>query len=129
MRIKDSGHKYELAQYSSTPGVESHRVPDVLRFMKRIGDRYPGNSGSGYSGTNCQEVLRALMDRCKYLNNQIPCEETEQIITQLRLSLYCFEVRAAREHGLNLQLSFDELGKIEELPTCRVCGHILCEHK
>jgi hypothetical protein len=92
--------------------------------VKRVGDRYPGNGGTGYEGTNCQEVLRALVSRSLYLNNQFPCAETEAIIGHLRSALLLFEVRAARIHGR--ALSLESLEEIEDIPPCVVCGHLQC---
>jgi hypothetical protein len=47
-------------------------------------------------GTNTQEVLRALIDRTKYLNSIQSCPETEDAIWFLRQALYLYEVRAYR---------------------------------
>jgi hypothetical protein len=54
--VIDPGHEYELASLDGEKAVR-------LTFVKRIGARYPGNKGPSYSGTNCQEVLRVLIDR------------------------------------------------------------------
>src|SRR5258707_13345918 len=47
----------------------------TLQFVKREGEGYPGNIGH-HEGTTMQEVLRVLIDRAKYINGQIPCDET-----------------------------------------------------
>lgn len=131
MNELDPGHTYGLDVYSRMPEARAYGTLP-LSFMKRVGDRYPGNTGSGYNGTNCQEVLRALIKRVLYLNNQIPCSETEAVVGHLRSSLLLFEIRAAREHGLEFTL--DEfvipatLDGIEDVTTCRRCGHIKCGH-
>jgi len=117
MRELDRGHVYRVAGYDGDSG-------QALVFMKRVGEGYPGNVGSPFGGTNCQEVLRALIARSLYLNGQIPCAETMEVIGALRLALLRFEERAARRHGRVLDLS--EGYQIEEYPSCPVCGHIQC---
>jgi hypothetical protein len=116
MEVMDPGHKFLLQSYDEGE-------PQVLVFMKREGTGYPLNVGH-YSGTNCQEVIRALIERVKYLQHQVPCEENQQIIELLRGCLKLFEERAAQRRGQMLP----ELGceEIESLPTCRKCGHIGC---
>lgn len=52
MRVVDPGHVYDLV---SLDGGQVHR----LTFVKRLGERYPGNVGFPHAGTNMQEVLRA----------------------------------------------------------------------
>lgn len=115
MRIIDAGHEYELAAFDGG-------ATQVLTFMKREGPGYPFNSGS-HGGTNCQEVLRSLIDRTKYLEAQIPCPENEIILAGLRSALLAFEIRAARRHGRTL----DTNGCIENAPSCSQCGHIGCD--
>ena len=62
MKVIDPGHKYELAHLDGN----GH---EVLTFVKREGDGYPGNIDH-HAGTNLQEVFRAALDRVKYLDNQ-----------------------------------------------------------
>jgi|SRR5579863_737659 len=126
MEIVEPGHWFKLNNYS---GISESTTlsKSQLVFMHRVGDNYPGNHGYPYDGTNCQEVLRALIHRCIYLNGQIPCRETENIIENLRYSLILFEERAARVHGLKLPPNLPK--DIENTPTCRQCGHIVCNHK
>lgn len=116
MEIIDPGHKFLLEGYD---GGE----PQMLVFMKREGAGYPFNVGH-HSGTNCQEVIRALIERVKYLQHQVACDENEQIIQLLRESLRLFEKRAARRRGQTLPHSVRE--DFELLPTCTKCGHIAC---
>ncbi len=118
MKVIDAGHHYELDVF------DGQHPRSFLRFMKRIGYRYPHNEGSPYSGTNCQEVIRALLDRVKYLHMQIPHPQNGVIIAALRTALVAFEERAAERHDRDLTLSVT----IEHEPTCRRCGHIGCEH-
>ena len=116
MKILDPGHLYKLNYLDDTNTQE-------LRFVKREGDGYPGNIGH-YPGTNIQEVLRVLIDRTKYLDNQIPNYENQGVIQCLRRALWCLEVRAARRH----KRKFKGSKEIELQPFCSKCGHIGCGH-
>jgi hypothetical protein len=115
MRAIDPGHVYEL---DCLDGGN----PQTVIFVKREGAGYPFNIGH-HAGTNCQEVLRALIDRAKYLQRQIPCPETELALDHLRSALRLFEERAALRHGRELPNIPVE---IESVPTCKTCGHIGC---
>lgn len=121
MRVVDPGHKYLLDSLDNGS-------PIPLTFVKRDApaERYPGNIGH-YPGTLIQEVLRALIDRGEYLQNQQPCEETQEFVNLMRRGLWVLESRVRRvrhEPPLEIQLS-----AIERQPTCDICGHITCsEH-
>lgn len=117
MKILEPGHAYQPACY------DGDDCPPLI-FMQRVGPGYPGN-GHAHPGTNCQEVLRALIDRVIYLDSQVPCVENGHILANLRGALKEFEVRAALRHGLPLPV-FTE--PVEDMPTCGVCGHVTCEH-
>lgn len=120
MREIDPGHEYLLDSYD---GGESVR----LVFMKREGESYPFNVGH-HPGTNCQEVLRALIARVKYLNRQIPSPYNWMVLCSLRMALLRFEQRAAVRHGRTELPNYSaEDVEIELMPTCRGCGHIGCE--
>lgn len=118
----DPGHSYLLDCYDSKDG----RLAS-LHFMKREGNEYPGNVGH-HSGPNCQEVIRALIDRVKYLDKQDDCPENKDIVEQLRFVLWLFERRAARRRGHEQPKLHPEL---ELEPACPTCGHVQCrkEHK
>jgi len=120
MKVLDPGHLYQLTCLDG-----DHT--EFLQFVKRVGEHYPGNVSPGYAGTICQEVLRALIDRTRYLHRQIPCVETEAIVGLLSAALVLFEIRAKRVKGKNLVASVDQ---IERGPICPQCGHVLCtEHR
>lgn len=122
MKILDPGHNYIVNNYDGEPGAVAISIP----FMKRCGDGYPGNIGSN-PGTNCQELLRVLIDRVKYLNNQYEHKNNKAIIRKLRESLWLFEDRAAERHGFAAHdFDFRPEG-IELEPTCKVCGHLMCK--
>ena len=115
MNVIDPGHEYLL---DSLDGGE----PVPLTFVKREGRHYPGNIGN-HPGTTMQEVLRALIDRARYVNGQIKCAETEAAIGLMEAALLLFELRAARCHRRFLEVPLSEvIGGY----TCRVCGHIRC---
>ena len=79
MKILDAGHIYSLDSLDGN-------LEQTLTFVKREGEKFPFNSGS-HAGTNCQEVLRVLIDRSEYLQKQKPCAETECIISSLKTAL------------------------------------------
>lgn len=118
MQILDAGHTYRLAGYDGGK-------PQVLVFLKRDGEGFPFNEGR-HGGTNCQEVLRALINRTEFLASQVPCAETEAAIGCMKTALFLFEARAARRHGRHLD--FNDLGAAMRLSACVQCGHIGCEH-
>lgn len=126
MRVIVPGHVYHLEVYD-IPERGMAQVP-YLVFMRRVGEKYPGNIDTS-PGTNCQEVLRVLIDRCQYLNQQWPHLQTEKAIRDLRRALTRFEVRAKQVKGKKFKLNPERRATIEHMPTCKVCGHILCEEK
>src|SRR4051812_14687800 len=67
MTVLDPGHTYAL-------GILDGDDAMILCFVKREGERYPGNVGV-QCGTTLQEVLRACLDRIDYLDRQHSCEE------------------------------------------------------
>lgn len=94
-----------------------------LVFVKRSGERYPGNIDS-HPGTTTQEVLRALIERADYVNKQIPCSETQLAKSLMETALYLLEVRAARCHNRILTASIEDI--ISGIGKCVKCGHIGC---
>lgn len=122
MKILDPGHWFELVMLDH-PDTDAAAY---LRFVKREGPKYPRNVGH-YPGTTCQEVLRALISRCEYINAQIPCAETQAVLGNLRSALLLFEIRAKRVKGQNL--NYESLTEIERATCCLICGHVKCsEH-
>lgn len=121
MKVLDPGHAYLVDVYDGDAPYST-----VIQFMKREGKRYPGNKGH-YAGTNCQELIRVLIDRIGYLNNQINHESNSEILYHQLSSLHLLEYRAAERHGRELPYP---LLSVEHMPYCRRCGHIGCEdHK
>jgi hypothetical protein len=118
MKILDAGHIYRLNGYDG--GEEQE-----LQFMKREGDNFPFNAHT-FGGTNCQEVIRVLIDRTRYLYNQKPCAETEAALHSLESALMFYEMRAARLHGRSLDLRAP--ADLVWMATCKKCGHIGCNN-
>lgn len=116
MEVVDSGHEYIL---DSLDGEQVNR----LVFVKREGEKYPGNVGS-HPGTTIQEVLRALIERGEYVNRQTPSEHTRYAIRYLKWSLYRLEVRAAERHGRTVNFTIEEA--VAGLNKCQMCGHMGC---
>ena len=125
MKIIDAGHQYLLDSLDGN-SIDNKKCSNYLKFVKREGENFPFNYSSN-SGTNCQEVLRALIDRTKYLQKQKPCAETESIIGCLETALLLFEVRASRMHNINLNVR--ALADLSSINPCPECGHLQCEHK
>lgn len=117
MQVIDPGHAYALDELD---GPEK----SILTFVKREGEGYPGNRGH-HAGTNIQEVLRALIDRVKYLDQQIPSHHNALILLHLREALFSLEMRAAGRHKRSKSFRVD-VDRIETYPTCLTCGHIGC---
>ncbi len=127
MKVLDRGHRYLVRCY--TPEGTPDGGEEILQFFKRIGERYPGNEGVPEVGTNCQELLRVLIDRALYLNGQIPCPQTIRIIELLRTALYLFEYRAAEQKDklvkfFRMPNVRSDLVGFEAVPACPACGHV-----
>jgi hypothetical protein len=122
LKTLDPGHIYALDMLDIDS--DERQSMEMLTFVKRQGARYPGNV-SHYPGTNCQEVIRALIDRIKFLDGQVPDSRNQPIIRHLRETLWLFESRAAQAYGRVLP-PLNELECIEEEPTCPGCAHIRC---
>jgi hypothetical protein len=114
MKVLDLGHRYLLEVYDGEPNSLTS-----LRFVKRVGEKYPGNKTS-YAGTNSQEVLRALVDRAIYVNHQRRCWQTRMSIYLMMAVIWLYEHRAARQHGRKPPGFFDALYG----DTCATCGHV-----
>jgi len=120
MKVQDPGHSYTLDHLDDED-------TECLTFVKRMGDMYPGNK-TAYPGTNMQEVIRALIDRCKYVNRQAENLYTERAIFYLRDAFYELEARAAVRHNRDMfPIGYFDKIPIEQHPYCKKCGHIGCK--
>ena len=115
MKCLDPGHRYELL---TLDGEEKQ----ILQFVKREGEKFPGNEGTA-CGTTLQEVIRALIDRVDYLNNQVPDQDNVEAIGHLAASLFLFEKRAARRHNRTTPPILEILNG----PFCDKCLHAGCK--
>lgn len=86
MVIVDPGHVYLLRQLG-----EGHQE---IRFVKRSGGAI--KYSEEWDGLQAQEVLRALIDRTEYLNEVIPCTESQDAVYHMRMALFMYETRAYR---------------------------------
>lgn len=135
--VLEPGHKYKL------PHLESGGF-EILTFIKRSSDAVDYGTDE-HPGTNTQSVLRALIERTLFLNDVIPCAETQDAVYFLRQALYMYEVRAYRRKQAKLNKraghheslepgiyrdEFDDVPfswyEIEKLPVGSD-GHILVE--
>lgn len=115
MKILDPGHTYLLRSFDGGDSVK-------LTFVKRCGYDYPGNDNK-YSGTLTQEVLRALIERTGYVDNQKPCWQNKLVRILLIFCLYLLELRHLHKKGIKEQLSFKDVHLAHACPSC---GHIKC---
>lgn len=123
MRVLDPGHYYELRSLDDPRQDEQVHHVRYLQFVKRGGEKYPGNHDPLYGGTTSQEVLRALHDRACYLHNQVPCWQTRLSIHLLAVIIWLYEHRAAKRHGRRPPTIHDAVWG----STCSLCLHVRCE--
>lgn len=122
MITEDPGHSYILDELDGISGLNH------LLFVKRDypPEKYPGNIGH-HPGTTIQEVMRAIIARLKYVNQQIPSAFDEIAIEHARSIIICLEKRNAFKKGRTLDLNILLSDNIEDIYVCRNCGHIICE--
>jgi hypothetical protein len=111
MRIVEPGHLY-LVKNIDGPGEQE------IRFVRRRDERAL-LLDEFKPGILSQELLRVLIDRTRYLNDEDPCAEDVEIIHKLRDCLRLFEARAARR-------TIEKLPMPETASACPRCHHILC---
>jgi hypothetical protein len=118
MKVLDPGHRYLLRNLDGDGEQE-------LVFVKREGEKYPGNVGA-HEGVTMQECLRALIDRAKYVNKQEWSLGTVWAIGAMRAAMGHLEERAAQRAGRKTIPGY-VIEKIEDHAVCFLCGHIRCE--
>lgn len=116
MTILEKGHWYELLCIDKQRGYQRCH----LRFVKRVGSDYPGNTGVGYSGTQNQEVLRVLIDRTVYLDGQQAHWINKVCIALYRAAINLLEYRAAKRH----RRPFKFVWQVERLAPSNTDGHL-----
>jgi hypothetical protein len=123
MKVLDPGHDYLLTSFD---GGE----PIRLTFVKRNDppEEYPGNENA-HPGTQLQEVLRVLIERCRYVNGQFPWPQTTMVINNLQASLWLLEQRHAERHGDGGALGGQNVVWLEAAHICLTCGHVTCSYE
>lgn len=116
MKILILGHRYELLSIDG-------KKKQILQFVMRKGKGYPGNKQS-FPGTTLQDVIHCLLNRVRYLDNQIPCIENKMIIQNFQQCLALLEQRAAKRHHIELEET--DLQELEWKKLCSKCGHTTC---
>ncbi len=132
MKVIDPGHTFELDVLDAE---SDFCTKPRLMFVKRVngtgfGPAYPGNKPPAHEGTTLQEVFRACISRLQYVDNQLPHAGNLDIVRHLRESIMTLEQRAAERHGrlgAFRKLSGSIAEDVENIPTCKKCGHIYCE--
>ncbi|MBY3543703.1 hypothetical protein HFN71_28895 [Rhizobium laguerreae] len=79
------GHKYQLSNLDGD-GVQT------LQFVQRAPLHEP------QQGVTNQEVIRAIIDRVKFLDGEVPWEGNALIIYHLRMAIALHEARAVFRH-------------------------------
>jgi len=118
-KVLDPGHKYELFCLDG-------KLKQILQFVKRTDPdptKFPGNFDA-YPGTTIQSVVRCLLDRVRYLDNQIPHRNNRAIERKLLEILWLLEDRAAERHGRDFDY---RPGDMDQMPMCPHCGHVVCK--
>jgi hypothetical protein len=117
MKVIEPGHVYELAEVD---GIGSQTV----RFVRRRDDnaRLLSADEGLHPGILGQELLRVLINRTLYLNDEDPCQEDIEIVARLRECLRLYESRAARR-------TIEKMPMPERADACPICHHLLCDHR
>ena len=98
MHCIKAGHEYVLDHLDGN----DH---EVLTFVNR-------GHGVDKEGTNNQEVIRVLIDRVKFLEEEVHWDGNEEIIQHLRMALVLHEAR-----HLSRMVEKGKLENPEELPV------------
>lgn len=113
MKVLTAGHQYLLSNIKSNDGGKD---VNTLKFYNE-----KGASKDEITGTSNQEVLRALIDRVKYLDNELPHSFNKEIIYHLRKALALHEAR-------HLTRMVDKDVAVENFPVGDD-GHFICLDK
>lgn len=87
MQILEAGHVYALFARTGVEGLTKPAQREILNFVNR-------EPGREHSGTQTQEVLRALIDRTMHCHNCDSWEGNREIIYHMRMALVLHEARA-----------------------------------
>jgi glutathione S-transferase len=123
VKVLDPGHLYALNVLDADSVLDGDFEPTGhLRFVKREGPKYPGNTGH-YPGTTCQEALKACVDRLAYVNRQEFSDHTFLAGQLIVAAIWHLEMRAANRHGRKAP----EMQEACEAPCCTKCNHVGCQ--
>lgn len=129
MKVLEPGHYYVLDNLDDD-AAEVPRNQVRLYFVKRLGEKFPGNTGNTGSGPISQEVIRALIDRTEYVDGQRKHHRNGFVLHHLREALRELEMRAAEERDDAAALfKIGMMEKPELAPACPRCGHIECQRR
>lgn len=98
MKVLVPGHRYALINFEDKDDHQSlqfiHKEPilEGSTQLETIDD-----------GTTNEEVLEALIDRIKFLNNKFPCKENSCCITHLEEALMWLEKRTRDREKRNVE--------------------------
>ena len=107
MNVIEPGHIYRLNILDRT---KNDKCAEIITFVNR-------NEGQKHPGTTNQEVLRALIDRVKFMDNQMHWPLNEQIIYHLRMAIALHESRTLVRKVETGKLNIENLQTSED-------GHI-----
>jgi hypothetical protein len=85
VKVLYPGHQYKLDHLDGEGKT-------LLQFVQRLPHHEPKE------GVQCQEVLRALIDRVEVLNLERYWKGNKDLLHHLRMALALFEVRALMRH-------------------------------
>lgn len=105
MEVLEPGHTYKLQN--------KHNGYQIIQFVK---DNLGFQQSDSHDGILCQELLRVLIDRVNFLNEQVCCHENIEILRNLKECIILFEKRA-------LARKLEKLTYIHQCPT-GIDGHI-----
>ena len=83
MEVVEPGHIYKLNNLKCNRQIhfQFHKDPDI-------------HDGQFLDGPSCQEVLRMVIDRTKYLDGEQEWDGNQKILMHLRSAIALFESRA-----------------------------------
>jgi hypothetical protein len=140
MKVRDPGHVFIIENYPAKeeryPILPEDARESAIQFRKRVGPGYPGNGPYSYDGTTTQELLRVIISRAKYVDNQEHDPANDKVIEFARNSILALEARAAERRGeeylstwnedITTWMNEDCEVEVEDAKTCLICGHIFC---
>lgn len=98
MRAITPGHLYALKNFES--GAESQ----TLQFIEKRSVTIPGAPlETVHDGTTNEEVLEMLIDRLKFLSNELPSRQTSLAITKCEEALFWLNDRTEKRKARGVE--------------------------